>query len=977
MKPNFALGLTEDGITLWHRGGDGWLRVGAVALDDADMDSAMAALVDKARVLAPDGITTKLVIPAEHLLMTDLHAPGPGRDAQAKQIRAGLVGRTPFPAEELVFDWSGASSDVAVVVTARETLIEAEDFATAQGLNPVCFAAAQAAPGFRGEPFFGVTRAARAMGLNAETVLRDPSVLRETGIARMPAPKAPLPKIAPSLAASVTAEASAPAAGSAPVAPVAPVAQPVAQVAKAVDQPTPPATLAPQPARPAQGPATASLPLPLPEEKAAPSDEPGASISFHSRRPAGAPAPILPVPDKSGAALFASLPAPATPDPAAAHGTLLGQYGQSTARLGARLGATLAGIRKLYAGAKPAPQAGPDDTPDAALARLRGLQDLPPAQSPEKPSVPSAASVALPKLTPPAPAQAAAKPAARIAAKPAKPDQPATAATSSTEPRPSPLETLQKLQSLGPARATTSPDEAQRMTVFGARAAAERAAPDTARRPALLIAGGVLLVLVAAAIWALYFLAEPDTDTASAPEAGAQIAAPAPAAPLPEDRAETVTQALPDDPAAIEAALGAEDAAQAERPIEDGSEGAVSQPTRSGVAQTAPLASSDTALAAPELAEQAAPPLAVPADESVAGRLAEIRSNGVDLPADLSGALPDTTPPAPFGTQTLPPVRGADAAPGLADAVNEALGAAPEPARPVLGGFNLGEQIPTAEQNLQIEVRPGTPPSRPPVKPERFLQPEGQNDAAAPALDAAPIPARAAQTGNGADEQGLVIQVVQSAPPVLPPARAVDTGNAALPQAGTDVAASPAAAPAAQVDEADLVIAVAAGRPALTPPVRAVENPVATAAPPDLGQPEASRADSLPPPPGGIVLSAFARPAPRPDDLAVAVPDPAAPVFETATAHRPAQPCGRGTARTADPAPGGGRGTHPDGKRGRSDRHACAAHIHLGCARGDRGARDQSAAGQSAGGDGHECQSSRAGALVQWQGRDSCPMAGS
>ena len=74
MKPNFALGLTDDGITLWQRDSAGLLRVGVVALDAPDMDVQMQALVDKARALAPDGIATQLVVPDEQVLYTDIPA---------------------------------------------------------------------------------------------------------------------------------------------------------------------------------------------------------------------------------------------------------------------------------------------------------------------------------------------------------------------------------------------------------------------------------------------------------------------------------------------------------------------------------------------------------------------------------------------------------------------------------------------------------------------------------------------------------------------------------------------------------------------------------------------------------------------------------------------------------------------------------------------------------------------------------------
>lgn len=200
MKPNFALGLTDDGITLWQRDATGWLRVGAVAPDTEDMNAQMQGLAKIASALAPEGVRTKLVVPDEQILFCDLPVSARNREMQGHEIRAQLAGRTPYPVEELDFDWTVTDGMAQVAVVARETLVEAEDFARDFGLNPVSSVAAPGNGSFPQEPFFGPTRAAREIVGDPSLLERDQEILRETGIATLPEPelvRAPEPEPEP------------------------------------------------------------------------------------------------------------------------------------------------------------------------------------------------------------------------------------------------------------------------------------------------------------------------------------------------------------------------------------------------------------------------------------------------------------------------------------------------------------------------------------------------------------------------------------------------------------------------------------------------------------------------------------------------------------------------------------------------------------------------------------------------------------
>jgi hypothetical protein len=171
MKPNFALDLTHDGISLLFRANGGWALVGDLDLDDPQMSEHLKALRARAEELGEGRITTKLIIPNSQILYTTLEAPGPDDVAREVQIRVALEGMTPYAVSDLVFDWRAEGDVARVAVLARETMEEAEGFASQFGFNPVSFVARPGSGDFSGEPFFGRTKtAARVLGANEKVV---------------------------------------------------------------------------------------------------------------------------------------------------------------------------------------------------------------------------------------------------------------------------------------------------------------------------------------------------------------------------------------------------------------------------------------------------------------------------------------------------------------------------------------------------------------------------------------------------------------------------------------------------------------------------------------------------------------------------------------------------------------------------------------------------------------------------------------
>jgi hypothetical protein len=207
MKPSFALHFTDTSIGLLHRTARGWLQVGETPFDTADLTEALGYLRGSALGLSPGGLTTKLVLPNSQIKYLSVDAAGPSDTDRRNQIRAGLVGRTPYNVDELVFDWSGTGSKVQVAVVARETLEEAEAFATEHRFNPISFVGQPDKADFAGEPWFGATKISGSLLEKGEKVDRDQDAIQVTARdlpkSHPAAPKPPVEASSESTAADV------------------------------------------------------------------------------------------------------------------------------------------------------------------------------------------------------------------------------------------------------------------------------------------------------------------------------------------------------------------------------------------------------------------------------------------------------------------------------------------------------------------------------------------------------------------------------------------------------------------------------------------------------------------------------------------------------------------------------------------------------------------------------------------------------
>ncbi|MEG3661006.1 hypothetical protein [Celeribacter halophilus] len=197
MKPNFALNLSHDGIVLLHRASSGWHHMGEVALDAPDMAGELAELRALATSVSSAGLASKLVIPNSQILYRTL--PDPGPEARDAAIRAELDGATPYTLDELVWDSTVHDGQLQIAVVARETLEEAESFATEHRFNPVSFVALPDAGTFEGEPFFGRCQSADGLIGPDTRIEPDDEAIRILPKRRLPPPPADLP-VAPPVA---------------------------------------------------------------------------------------------------------------------------------------------------------------------------------------------------------------------------------------------------------------------------------------------------------------------------------------------------------------------------------------------------------------------------------------------------------------------------------------------------------------------------------------------------------------------------------------------------------------------------------------------------------------------------------------------------------------------------------------------------------------------------------------------------------
>lgn len=528
MKPNFALSLSFSGIQLLLRQDNGWGRVGDVDLGTADLSGDLAALRSKAEALGYGAVETKLIIPDDQIKYLSLPAEGLDPSQLQSAVQSALDGATPYAVDELSYDFALQGSQVHVAAVARETLQEAEAFASEHNFAPLGFVAAPSSESFPREVSFGLSDLGKARGLDG--LGADTQAAVATGEAKAkPEPK-PKPEPAPE---------PAPATQSAP---------------KPEPKPEPAGDVSAKPASQPQQ----SQTEPTPKAEAAPETPP---LGFASRRSTSVETPTMAAAqtprlegaqrDVSGAlpklgALPAATQAPATPN----------EVPQVTGRSDAALDPS--DVEIALDGLRPGAAQTIDDFDEDIPPMPAGLvaQRAKPDSFASALVPPSAAAEPTPAFTSERTADIAPNESSKGASG-AKAAALAGAAGSAAKAGFSKLMAKRKAAQSQKAQVKTQPDpdpadaareaEKQRMTVFGARKPKKKKEPipvgGKPRFLGLILTAILLLFLVSVAAWASVFLDEglarffgtqererpiaelPAPDQAGSQESGIQVAA--------------------------------------------------------------------------------------------------------------------------------------------------------------------------------------------------------------------------------------------------------------------------------------------------------------------------------------------------------------------------------------------------------------------------------------------------------------------
>lgn len=198
MSPEIALSLSFEGISLLCRVEDGWHKLGDVALDNADLDGALADLRELAEKHADGKPLCKLIVPNEQIKYVSVESHGEELDAQVTNV---LQDATPYDVADLVYDFVEVGDQLLIAAVAKETLEEAEAFSLQHGFQGVCFVAMPEEGAFEGEPFFGTTGSADQFTDRADQV--EPSEAAIVIVSEGPLPEpTPEEKAPPAFASS-------------------------------------------------------------------------------------------------------------------------------------------------------------------------------------------------------------------------------------------------------------------------------------------------------------------------------------------------------------------------------------------------------------------------------------------------------------------------------------------------------------------------------------------------------------------------------------------------------------------------------------------------------------------------------------------------------------------------------------------------------------------------------------------------------
>ena len=153
-KPKFRLDLFDEAVTLWHRSsGDTWSKLGTVHLADKDLNKKLTELRSRATRLTKNVI---IRIPRSEVILSKVHLGVFEGEAATNHARKQVRELSPYDMNEISFDLGSkvAKNMAPVGIVTRQTLIEANAFANANGFNATYFTTQYSQQEFAREPRF-------------------------------------------------------------------------------------------------------------------------------------------------------------------------------------------------------------------------------------------------------------------------------------------------------------------------------------------------------------------------------------------------------------------------------------------------------------------------------------------------------------------------------------------------------------------------------------------------------------------------------------------------------------------------------------------------------------------------------------------------------------------------------------------------------------------------------------------------------
>ncbi|NIZ11177.1 hypothetical protein [Pseudooceanicola sp. HF7] len=157
MRPDLALRFTEHALSLQRRADGVWADVGRARFEDDNFAAQVASILARAEAELGQPVRSQIVLPEDQVRYLTIAVPQDlPHGEEAPLVAAALEGVTPYAVADLRFDWHRTGAELQIAAVARETLEEADRFATRWGFNPVAYVAAPTDPAvFAKEPYFG------------------------------------------------------------------------------------------------------------------------------------------------------------------------------------------------------------------------------------------------------------------------------------------------------------------------------------------------------------------------------------------------------------------------------------------------------------------------------------------------------------------------------------------------------------------------------------------------------------------------------------------------------------------------------------------------------------------------------------------------------------------------------------------------------------------------------------------------------